>query len=576
MIIQTLEGQRMVYRVLLRTICNSCLLFLAVSALLALASSPALAQTTPDAPLPAHCKRGGPLPLDNPNFCGCTWGVIYYRGQPVVSAPVTLRFNTQITETLSIVDQEEPFPFYDMTGAELGAQRGDVMTVTTTFGGQTASRTFRAQPNAEGEQQVNLVLPQQGIWSRWLTGGYTRTLAINGTTLWAGGVAGVRAIDTASTVSTTQTLPWPDPVVALAIGANNHVWAAAAHQLAEFDGNNWQNRPLPFAATIRALTVDPASGALWAGGGDNSGALAVYDGAWHPVTAVGEQISTLTVDSANHLWVGTLGGGVYRHTGADPDSGWTQFKVAQGLASNFILAATAADDAVWFGTRPYLDGQASRGGVSRYNLAQNNWRTYGIAHGLPADVTLLQAPAAIYALTVDGQGGLWAGTPQGVYQLATPAVWVNHLATGDAVRALAAADTTLVAARTAGLDRLDPTLIPGNPPTVQLDSADAATLSQLDNLTLHATAADNDPNTDKAEQQIMAWDWQSDRDGPLCTTANSCLLSGVNLTPGSHTISVRVQDDEGVWSQSVTTKMLLVTPATAVYLPLVQRPLVTE
>lgn len=575
MIIQTQEGQRTVYRLLLHAMRTISLLFLGVVVLFAIASPTALAQTRPDAPLPAHCKRGGPLPLNNPNFCGCTWGVIYYRGQPVVSAPVTLRFNAQITETLTIVEPEEAFPFYDMTGADLGAQRGDVMTVTTTFGGQTATRTFRAQPNEEGEQQVSLVLPEQGIWSHWLGGGYTRTLAITGTTLWAGGVAGVRAIDTTSTVSTTQTLPWPDPVIALAIGANNHVWAAATHQLAEFDGNGWQNRPLPFAATIRALTVDPATGALWAGGGDNSGALAVYDGAWHTVTAVGEQISTLTTDRANHLWVGTLGGGVYRHTGSDPDNGWTQFKVNDGLASNFVLAATADDEAVWFGTRPYLDGQAQRGGISRYSLDQNSWRTYGIANGLPADADLLQAPAAIYALTVDGEGMLWAGTPQGVYQRATPAVWVNHLPTGEAVRALAAADTTLVAARNAGLDRLDPTLIPGKPPTVQLDPADAATLSQLERLTLHATAADQDLMAGETNAQIVAWEWQSDRNGPLCTTANNCLLSGADLALGTHTITVRVQDDEGVWSPLMT-KTLLVTPATAVYLPLIQRPLVTE
>ncbi len=565
----------MVYYVIRRTMSSISLLFLGVGALLALASSPALAQATPDAPLPAHCKRGGPLPLDEPNFCGCTWGVIYYRGQPVVSAPVTLRFRTQISGTLSIVDQEEPFPFYDMTGKDLGAQRGDVMTVTTTFGGQTATRTFRAQPNAEGEQQVNLVLPEQGVWRHWLSGGYTRTLVITGTTLWAGGVAGFRAIDMTNGVSATQTLPWSDPVIALAMGANNHVWAAAAHQLAEFDGNSWQNRPLPFAATIRALTVDPATSALWAGGGDSKGALAVYDGAWHTVTAVAEKINTLTIDSADQLWVGTAGGGVYRHTGADRDNGWTQFKVSQGLASNFILAATADNEAVWFGTSPELAGQSQRGGISRYSLAQNSWRTYGIAHGLPADAILPQSPAAIYALTADGQGGVWAGTPQGVYQWATPAVWVNHLTTGEAVRSLAAAGTILVAARNGGLDRLDRTLTPGNPPTVQLDPSNATTIGQLDTLSLHATAADHDSAPGETENQIVAWDWQSDRAGPLCTTADGCLLSGANLGLGTHVISVRVQDDEGVWSP-LATKTLVVTAETAVYLPLVQRTLVSQ
>jgi len=552
-----------------KTIRTISLLSLGMGALLALASAPAQAQAIPDAPLPAHCKRGGPLPLNEPNFCGCTWGVVYYRGQPVVNAPVSLRFSTQITDTLSIVDKDEPLPFYDMTGKELGAQRGDVMTVTTTFGGQTAARAFRAQPNAEGEQQVNLVLPEQGVWSRWLSGSDTRTLALNGTTLWAAGAAGLRAIDTTNAVVTPQQLPWPDPVIALAIGANNHVWAAAAQQLAEFDGASWQNRPLPFAATIRALTVDP-NGALWAGGGDNNGALAVYDGSWHTVTAVDEKISTLTIDSANHLWVGTVGGGVYRHTGTEYNSDWTQFKVSQGLASNSILAATADNDAVWFGSPPSLDGQAARGGISRYSLAQNSWRTYGIANGLPADTTLMNAPAAIYALTVDGGGGIWAGTPQGVYLLATPSVWVSHLATGEAVRALAAADTTLVAARSASLDRLDLTLTPGNPPTVQLDQVDTATLSQFGTLTLHATADDHDAAPGETTSQIVAWDWQSDRVGPLCTTADSCLLSGADLGPGTHVISVRVQDDEGVWSQ-LATKTLVVTAETAVYLPLVQR-----
>ena len=533
------------------------------------------AQTKPLIPLGPHCKRGGPLPLNDPNFCGCTWGAVYYRGQPVVGANVTLQFGAQMTQTLTQKDEDETFPFYVTSGVNLGAQRADVMTATVTFASQTATQAFRALPDSTGEQQVTLVLPAQGVWTPWISGGYTRTLVMNGSTLWAGGSAGLLSIDTTSGVSTTQSIPWTDPsVVGVATAGNSHGWAIGPHSLAEFDGAQWQNRPVPFAGTLRALAVHPATGALWLGGGDNIGALAVYDGVWHSIPVVGERVTTLLVDSANNVWVGTWGGGLYRHAGdvANLNQGWTQITINEGLASNYLLSAATRDHLLWFGTRPYVTGQGYRGGISRYDLTDNTWRTYTVANGLPTDPNLHPAPASIFAMTVDAQGTPWAGTLDGVYVLATPDSWANHLATGgDAIRALASSDNQLIVARASGrLAHYDPNVIPGNPPTAQLATVSTPRIDQSGVLVLTASAVDHDDNSSATASQILAWDWRSDRDGPLCTTAETCRLSGAELSLGTHTISLRVQDDEGVWSQPVSTT-ITVTPGTESYLPLVMR-----
>jgi hypothetical protein len=238
-------------------------------------------QAAPVAPLGPHCIGSGPLPLDDPTFCGCTWGTVYYRGQPVTGANISLQFGAQITHTLAQKEDTETFPFYSLSGAKLGAQRSDNMTVSVEFAGQTAVRTFRALPNSEGEQQITLVLPEQGVWTPWISGGYTRTLAVNGATLWAGGPAGLLAVDLTTGVSVTQNLPWSNlSVVGIASDANNHRWVIGPHNLARLNNSVWQNQATPFAATLRALVAHPATGALWLGGGDSNGALAVYDGTW--------------------------------------------------------------------------------------------------------------------------------------------------------------------------------------------------------------------------------------------------------------------------------------------------------
>lgn len=550
-------------------------LLLIVMLLVACASLAVAETQAPDTPLTPHCVGSGPLPLD-PDFCGCTWGAVYYRGQAVAQAPVVLQFGNQVTNTVTTQQDEAPHLYYTLTGATLGAKKGDVMTVTAEFAGQRATRTFRAWPNADKEQEVALVLPMRGVWVPWLTGGYTRTLAVAGSTLWAGGSAGLLAVDLATNVSTTHTLPWSDSaVVGMAVAPNGHIWAVGPHSLAEFDGSAWQNRATPFLATIRTLVVHPTTGALWLGGGDTDGALAVYNGDWQPVTTVAEVVTALAVDGAGDIWVGTWGSGVYRqnHNVADVTKGWQQYKVKDGLASAYILVIATDSNSVWFGTNPYRDNQGIRGGVSRYHLTNNTWHSYTAIHGLPTDPE--GAAASIYALAFDADGVPWVGTSQGIHLLATPTTWITDTLTSDAVRALVVTSDQIIATHAGGqLLRLDRNLIPGAPPTVQITTADWLTVTPSTTFTLTAGATDNDQDVNEIDLQILAWDWRADNQ-PLCTTAVACTVPANTLTLGQHTVTLRVQDDEGDWSAPVTTTVVItetiVPQPPVVYLPAVMR-----
>ena len=510
-----------------------------------------------------HCGGVGPL---DPAFCGCAWGAVYYRGQPLAQAPVALSFNgATAAATFNGTSAAESYPFYAVSGSELGARRGDIMTMTVSIGNISATRAFRAEPvnsgDDQGEQEIALVLPEQGQWQPWFTGGYTRTLLVDGPTLWAGGPAGLLHINSSTGLTATQALPWSTPAVsALAKATTGRLWVAGPQALAYFDGSQWQNVQPPFPAPIRAIVVEPSTGALWVGGGTNSGALARYDGSWQRVTAVVQPIMTLTIDSAGELWAGTWGGGVYRRsgTGADLDSGWQQVRVSNGLASDYILSATAAGADLWFGTRPYLGSQGVLGGISHYQRSTDQWLNYSTVDGLPAAPDLPGAPARVYALTVDSAGIVWAGTEVGVHLLAAPGLWLTDLATSAPVYALAADAETRIATTAAGqLQRLDRTITPGEPPTATFSGENPGPFAQTALVELNATALDHDEAATPANTQILAWDWVSDRDGPLCTTANSCSLPAAVLHPGVHQITLRVQDDEGIWSAGTTTTLTI-------------------
>jgi len=527
-------------------------------------------QAAPGTPLGRHCGDVGPLPARDPDFCGCTWGEVLFRGQPVSGAAITLTEGSGVVTDVTQFTPLEAAPYFDVTAHNLGARRGDVLTLTARFAGQTITRTFRAWPDAEGEQHIALALPEQGIWSPWVTGGYTRALALDGDVIWAGGPAGVISISLSTGVSVTHDLPWADPLLrALVIGADGHIWAAGNGGVAEFDGTTWRTHTVPLSGTPRALAVNPQTGELWLGGGDNDGGVAVYavpDGEWQAAGTFNALVTAVVVDEEGRAWAATWGDGVYRQDGS---GGWTRYRATDGLASDRVLVAAAGEGAVWFGTAPYLSGQGPRGGIARYDMASGTWRVYTTAHGLPADSTFRQAPASVYALALDEEGRPWAGTSDGVHFLADGDWWAAYTTTHGlrpgAIRALALENGTAMAATPFGLDRLHPSAVPGAPPVAQIDTVSPLTLTVGTTLTLSGGGWDGD----EGGARIVAWDWTSSVDGPLCT-ASDCALPHTSLSPGSHIIMLRVQDDEGVWS-APDVETVVVEAAWDAFLPLVQR-----
>lgn len=75
-------------------------LFLAVTMLHALAA--------PEMPTGDHCGDVGPLPIDDPDFCGCTWGEVLFQGQPVPGAAGKLTYRSSfVTGTTRLTPLED-------------------------------------------------------------------------------------------------------------------------------------------------------------------------------------------------------------------------------------------------------------------------------------------------------------------------------------------------------------------------------------------------------------------------------------------------------------------------------------
>jgi len=78
-------------------------------------------------------------------------------------------------------------------------------------------------------------------------------------------------------------------------------------------------------------------------------------------------------------------------------------------------------------------------------------------------------------------------------------------------------------------------------------------------------------DNDEEGQSIIAYAWSSSLDGPIGVGYSpSFTWTAEALSPGTHIISLIVQDDEGIWSEPVTAT-LTIYPGNRIYLPLVLR-----
>lgn len=335
---------------------------------------------------------------------------------------------------------------------------------------------------------------------------------------------------------------------------------------------------------MRVLAIDATSSALWVGGWESLndiGLLAAYTDKWQPVTAVSETVRAIALDEEGNAWVGTWGGGVYRHdsTVADVNGGWTQYTVKDGLASDEIYDIVIDGNTVWVAANSYKSNGQSFGGVSSFNQMSGQWRTFAQPHGLPADPRDASLPAPMYAVAVGANQDIWVGTvaivngaeADAVYRLITSDLWVqDSTEANNRVHALAVVGNNVIAAGNSRMLHLDQSMTPGSPPTVQMQT-EPMTITLDATLVLTATATDQD----EGGGTILGWEWTSERAGHICTTAERCVIPSQILGEGMHQIGLRVQDDEGIWSQKEAVQIVVTVPPEqpeeTIYLPLIRR-----
>lgn len=185
--------------------------------------------------------------------------------------------------------------------------------------------------------------------------GEVSALALQGTTLWAGGREGVFPIDI-STQTAGQPLACDLPL-----------------------------------AYVQALLVDK-DGLLWIG---HPNGLSRYDGQACITLGLADglpdlRVNTLYQDRSGRLWAGTWGGAAVRNS-----QGWQVFKTSDGLSHDMVNAILEdSQGGLWFGS--YV---APQGGISV--CFEGACQTFSTNNGLPHN--------NITSIIEDEQGFIWAG-----------------------------------------------------------------------------------------------------------------------------------------------------------------------
>ncbi len=513
-------------------------------------------------PLGHHC---GSTPLDAPpNYCGCQWGAVYYGGQPVSGAVLTLTHTAATITTTTAITIWKPFVYYEFDIKEI-AQRWDVLTITATYANMTASRTVRAMPGVSNLQRIDFAFPPS--WTTYAAEGDILALELYGDMLWAGTPAGAQQWylpDGYLTATVSAGFTPPPEVRAFAVDGRGHLWAGTSAGVSEYDGQSWVTHTTGLTSTyIRALAVNPVNGAVCVGAaGQASGGVSCYDGdTWRVLPdfngAASNSVHALAIDGQGALWIGTYGAGVSKCV----DTACTTYTSANGLAADEVAAiAVENDNTLWFATHSSVDFYGEQGGVSRYDVSADTWTTYTVTHGLPS--------MEMTAIAIDRLGRKWFGAaldmsgrtggvsvcddgvgtqrvaPLQVCQTYTTAHGLNST---DVQAVALEGDGTVWVGTTAGINRLHiPALAEST--IVSIDAIiPAPAIQGRDIISFTAT-------TQRAGVGIIGYEWWSDLDGPL-STMEDFSLEAEALTVGTHYITFRAQDEEGVWSEAATASL---------------------
>ncbi len=181
-------------------------------------------------------------------------------------------------------------------------------------------------------------------------------------------------------------------VYGLDVDAAGKVWFGTEGGITRYDGSAWKS--WTHADGLGADDPDKKPFSRNTGLGTRSrhdlGLLSGGEATYNP-----SYVFAVLVDSQDHLWAGTWGGGLARYDGER----WTNYTVDDGLAGDIVYSlAQEPSGVLWIGTNR---------GLSRFD--GTNWTTYGPHDGF-ADLN-------VYAVAIAPNGEIWAGTKGSVVRL---------------------------------------------------------------------------------------------------------------------------------------------------------------
>ena len=450
-----------------------------------------------------------------------------------------------------------------------------------------------AYTKSAGSVYASLPEPSSGSWTGWINLGTAAVSDIlwcrdNGISTWS---LGLKASDTVEASTTVRHADFSE---------DNETNDAEIRITYTVSSSN--TAP---TAVIDSITPNPATvgqSVTFTGHGvDTDGTIAAYE--W--TSSITGALSTGSTFSTSSLPAGT-------HTISlrvqDDDGAWSSpvtssVTISGGAELQVTLEATYSVDVGNGGAKYYHDGNdwVGRGNsgilrtVNRWNIASidPSWdivsvevrfytesktgspgalsiTRYGSSHGEDnpesdtGSVAYTKSAGSVYASLPEPSSGSWTGW----INLGTAAVsdilWCRDNGISTWSLGLKASDTVEASTTVRHADfsednetndaeiRITYTVSSSNTaPTAVIDSItpNPATVGQSVTFTGHGVDTDG---------TIAAYEWTSSITGALSTGST---FSTSSLPAGTHTISLRVQDDDGAWSSPVTSSVTISSPA---------------
>ena len=484
-------------------------------------------------------------PTASESTCGCTWGHVYYQGEPVAGAVVSLTFNSEtVSYTTSLTDTDNMVfhsPIYHLSARQMDARRGDMMLLTASYLGKTISKTIRAVPDpVEKTQEVNLIFPYpdfNSVSTPMLSSfeQYAQTMSVISQTAWLGGQAGVMKYDLSTGMSITYTLP---PIIGLTT-LGNDLWAMSANAIHQWNGMEWITTTSPLSLPLVVMKSDSADKIAIVGRDSQNSEIAIWENRqWSaPIPFSSTLITALAYDDDGFLWVGSDGDGIYRQT----ENGWINYttNTTNGLLSNTVRAIVVRDRGLFFGTAPVYSSSSSSysGGIGRYHLDTDKWMVYTIANGLLPDRLFPSTPMNVAQLTVTADGTIFALQGNNLLRFAEPDKWKPELTlpTAASVKGLEATDKLFVLSDQLYQFEVEPLTM-----NVQIESATwSSDVAKLRGSVQSSTTA--------TESFVNAV-WKTEDDAIICYGI-SCTATILTHTV-DYSITLSVQHTSGQWATS--------------------------